>query len=87
MNDLLRRIEEVRSSMHQLALQYGFNAPLVLDLSQRLDGLLNTYHESVMKLRHVWVPKGANHEDQQEVNNNAIVTKDRDGEDRWINPR
>ncbi|CAM4317332.1 aspartyl-phosphate phosphatase Spo0E family protein [Paenibacillus alkaliterrae] len=49
MNDLLQRIEEARSSMHQLALQYGFNTPLVLEQSQRLDRLLNIYHESVKK--------------------------------------
>jgi hypothetical protein len=49
MSELLKRIEEARDEMHQLVERYGINAPLTVEQSQRLDGLLgifNTIHKT-----------------------------------------
>jgi hypothetical protein len=40
---LVIQIEELRQEMHYLALLYGLNHPKVLEISQRLDNLLNDY--------------------------------------------
>ena len=49
MDKLLKRIEEARHIMHELAERYGLTAPQVVEQSQKLDGLLNTYY--LMKAR------------------------------------
>ncbi|KRE28947.1 hypothetical protein ASG81_26635 [Paenibacillus sp. Soil522] len=46
---LLKRIEEERFKMHELAERYGLSAPQVVEQSQKLDGLLRTYYQ--MKAR------------------------------------
>ena len=43
MQKLVIQIEELRQEMHQLALIYGLNHPKVLEISQKLDNLLNDY--------------------------------------------
>ncbi|HTG68369.1 MAG TPA: aspartyl-phosphate phosphatase Spo0E family protein [Candidatus Udaeobacter sp.] len=40
MDKLLKRIEEARHKMHELAERYGLTAPQVVEQSQKLDGLL-----------------------------------------------
>ncbi|WP_081417307.1 aspartyl-phosphate phosphatase Spo0E family protein [Paenibacillus sp. Soil522] len=49
MDELLKRIEEARHNMHELAERYGLTAPQVVEQSQKLDKLLNTYYQ--MKAR------------------------------------
>ena len=49
MDELLNRVEEARNQMYQLAERYGLTAPQVVEQSQKLDGLLNTYYQ--MKAR------------------------------------
>lgn len=65
--------------MHQLAAQYGFTAPQVIEQSQRLYGLLNNYHDNEEdRIRHVSVSKGM--KNNRTLGNNAII-KDWDRED------
>ena len=45
MVELLKRIEEARHDMHQLAALYGYTALRVVLQSQRLDDLLNSYEQ------------------------------------------
>ena len=45
MIELLKKIEEARQDMHQLADLYGYTATLVVLQSQRLDDLLNSYNQ------------------------------------------
>lgn len=42
--DLLTRIEELREEMHSLALIYGIDHPKVIEVSQKLDVLVNGYY-------------------------------------------
>ncbi|MCA0757301.1 aspartyl-phosphate phosphatase Spo0E family protein [Paenibacillus sp. N4] len=44
MDKLLKQIEEARHNMHQLTGRYSLSAPQVVEQSQKLDGLLNTYY-------------------------------------------
>ncbi len=46
-NNLLQRIEEVRQSLYNFAFTENLVAPEVVELSQRLDHLLNQYHQSI----------------------------------------
>ncbi len=46
-NNLLDRIEELRKSLHDFAFTENLVAPEVVELSQRLDHLLNQYHKFI----------------------------------------
>ncbi|MDP4083132.1 MAG: aspartyl-phosphate phosphatase Spo0E family protein [Bacillota bacterium] len=45
LNMLLSDIENTRTEMISLAFQYGYSNPNVIQCSQKLDNLLNTYHK------------------------------------------
>jgi hypothetical protein len=47
LEDLLKNIEKTRMEMASLAYQYGFSNPTVVQCSQKLDLLLNTYNLKV----------------------------------------
>jgi len=47
MDSLLVDIEKTRLEMVQLAFQYGYSNPHVVQCSQKLDTLLNVYRMSV----------------------------------------
>ncbi|WP_157273159.1 aspartyl-phosphate phosphatase Spo0E family protein [Neobacillus bataviensis] len=49
MNSLLSNIEKTRLEMILLAHQYGYSNPSVVQCSQRLDLLLNVYHNKNIK--------------------------------------
>lgn len=49
MNYLLSDIEKTRNEMINLALQYGYSNPNVVQCSQRLDLLLNVYGNKPLK--------------------------------------
>ena len=49
MNSLLSNIEKVRLEMIYLAHQYGYSNPTVVKCSQKLDLLLNTYNNTMVK--------------------------------------
>lgn len=49
MNSLLSSIEKTRLEMIHLAHQFGYSNPTVVQISQKLDLLLNTYNSSVLK--------------------------------------
>ncbi len=48
-NNLLQRIEEMRVSLYDSAFTDNLVAPEVVELSQRLDHLLNQYHKSISR--------------------------------------
>lgn len=48
MNSLLNSIEKTRTEMIQLAFQFGYSNPNVVQCSQKLDSLLNTYNHSYL---------------------------------------
>ncbi len=47
LEDLLKNIEKTRMEMASLAYQYGYSNPAVVQCSQKLDLLLNTYNTKV----------------------------------------
>lgn len=47
LEDLLKNIEKTRGEMISLAYQYGYSNPTVVQCSQKLDLLLNTYSTQV----------------------------------------
>lgn len=49
MNSLLTSIEKTRMEMIQLAFQHGYTNPAVVQCSQKLDTLLNSYNHSADK--------------------------------------
>jgi hypothetical protein len=49
MNVLLTSIEKTRLEMIHLAHQYGYSNPAVVQCSQKLDHLLNTYNNKCIK--------------------------------------
>jgi hypothetical protein len=52
MNSLLTSIEKTRMEMIQLAFQYGYTNPTVVQCSQKLDSLLNAYKHTTDKPSH-----------------------------------
>ncbi|MCM3765914.1 aspartyl-phosphate phosphatase Spo0E family protein [Neobacillus niacini] len=49
MNSLLTSIEKTRMEMIQLAFQHGYTNPAVVQCSQKLDTLLNSYNHTADK--------------------------------------
>ncbi|MCM2531205.1 aspartyl-phosphate phosphatase Spo0E family protein [Neobacillus pocheonensis] len=49
MSSLLTTIENTRLEMIDLAHQYGYCSPYVVQCSQKLDTLLNDYHNTKIK--------------------------------------
>lgn len=47
LNDLLLKIENTRMEMISLATQHGYSSPNVIQCSQKLDRLLNTYNKNI----------------------------------------
>jgi hypothetical protein len=52
MNPLLSSIEKTRTEMIQLAFQFGYSNPTVVQCSQKLDSLLNTYQSNEKPSHH-----------------------------------
>ncbi|MHB8124566.1 MAG: aspartyl-phosphate phosphatase Spo0E family protein [Desulfitobacteriaceae bacterium] len=46
---LLQRIEELRTRLHNFAHTESLVAPEIVELSQRLDSLLNQYHQCIIQ--------------------------------------
>lgn len=42
--DIVKKIEILRSKLHQVGMEKGFKNPEVLQLSQTLDNLINEYY-------------------------------------------
>jgi len=47
LDELLRKIERTRMEMISLASQHGYSNPYVVQCSQKLDQLLNTYNKNI----------------------------------------